>query len=116
MNCALSASAPLAIAGTEVLESIVRGGLAAPNDVYLNRNRANNSGFPCLWPSRQVLSQGCVKLLHEAELGRLFATSILSKEPTHMLCRRCLTIERLSSNLPRVRFLGSLLLTIRISS
>ena len=36
MNCALSASAPLAIAGTEVLESIVRGGLAAPNDVYLN--------------------------------------------------------------------------------
>jgi hypothetical protein len=33
MACALSDSMQLAIAGTEVLESIVRGGLAAPNDV-----------------------------------------------------------------------------------
>jgi hypothetical protein len=35
MSCASSDSAPLAIAGTEVFESIVRGGLAAPNDVQL---------------------------------------------------------------------------------
>ena len=33
MACALSEAASLAIVGTEVLESMVRGGLAAPNDV-----------------------------------------------------------------------------------
>ena len=49
MACALSESTQLAIAGTEVLESIVRGGLAAPNDVRsLGENNADYSGFLCL--------------------------------------------------------------------
>jgi len=33
MACAMSDAVPLAITGTEVLDSMVRGGLAAPNDV-----------------------------------------------------------------------------------
>jgi hypothetical protein len=35
MNCALSDYPPLATTGIEVFECIVRGGLAAPNDVHL---------------------------------------------------------------------------------
>jgi hypothetical protein len=35
MDCALSDYPPLATTGIEVFECIVRGGLAAPNDVHL---------------------------------------------------------------------------------
>jgi hypothetical protein len=34
MDCSLSDSAPLAVTAAEIFESIVRGGLAAPNDVH----------------------------------------------------------------------------------
>lgn len=46
MDCALSDSAPLAISATEVLECIVRGGLAAPNDVISRFFASLISGLP----------------------------------------------------------------------
>jgi hypothetical protein len=39
MDCSLSDSVPLAITATEVFDSIVRGGLAAPNDVRFRLKR-----------------------------------------------------------------------------
>jgi hypothetical protein len=115
MACAMSDSAPLAIAGTEVLESIVRGGLAAPNDVCFNCCQANGSGFLCWLLLRQAQFQGCVKLHHEVERGPLYVTNISSRELILTPCRRCLTIERLSSILSKVPPIFYPMLTVRLS-
>lgn len=69
MACALSDSAPLAIAGMEVLECIARGGLAAPNDVLLNYSKSDCRPFQRLWRLKQVLSPGCVISLRAREFG-----------------------------------------------
>jgi hypothetical protein len=96
MACALSESTQLAIAGTEVLESIVRGGLAAPNDVRsLEENNADYSGFLCLWLWKQVQSLGSAICLHEVEFGPLCDMNMSLKELTPKQCKDCLTIENL---------------------
>jgi hypothetical protein len=72
MTCALSDAAPLAVIGTEVLDSMVRGGLAAPNDVssFLDviliivvRNSSSIGDEPCsastpdCWPRSNLRSE-----------------------------------------------------------
>lgn len=62
MVCALSDSMPLAIVGTEVLDSMVRGGLAAPNDVAFSLISAYISGLQRLSLSRRVRLHESVRL------------------------------------------------------
>ena len=53
---------PLAIVGTEVLDSMVRGGLAAPNDVAFSLISAYISGLQPLSPSKRVQLHEFVRL------------------------------------------------------
>ena len=52
MDCALSDFPPLATTAIEVFECIVRGGLAAPNDVCVLRLAALIVGIPHFGSSR----------------------------------------------------------------
>jgi hypothetical protein len=69
MDCALNESAPVAISATEVFDCIVRGGLAAPNDVLSDDDDTDFRLFPLLLLLRPVRFPEFAKLPLELECG-----------------------------------------------